>query len=185
MNKLLIAVTACVSMLTAQTTFVAAKTTETTTSKTISLGSHTSKAGYPAPNKALSAKIPSKLKNPYSPIITKYAKEYGVPVDLAHAVVSIESSFNPKARGAAGEVGLMQIKPATARGMGFKGTTKALYNPDTNIRWGMEYLAKAHDLSGGQTCGTILRYNAGHGAKRMNPISKKYCGKVQAILKAK
>ena len=40
----------------------------------------------------------------------------------------------------------------------------------------------AHDLSGGTTCGTILKYNAGHGAKRMNPVSKRYCGKVQSII---
>ena len=40
----------------------------------------------------------------------------------------------------------------------------------------------AHDLGGGTTCGTILKYNAGHGAKRMNPVSKRYCGKVQALL---
>jgi soluble lytic murein transglycosylase-like protein len=36
--------------------------------------------------------------------------------------------------------------------------------------------------SGGTTCGTILRYNAGHGAKRMNPISARYCRRVRAIL---
>src|SRR3546814_7057881 len=62
--------------------------------------------------------------NPYSKIIAKYAKAYGVPVDLAHAVVKVESNFNPKARGRAGEVGLMQIKPATARMMGYKGSVK-------------------------------------------------------------
>ncbi|CVI61487.1 Soluble lytic murein transglycosylase-like protein (fragment) [Agrobacterium salinitolerans str. Hayward 0363] len=97
-------------------------------------------------------------------------------------MVSVESKFNPKARGSAGEVGLMQIKPATARMMGYRGTTKALYDPETNIRWGMQYLATAHQLGGGQVCGTILRYNAGHGATRMNPVSKRYCGKVQALL---
>jgi soluble lytic murein transglycosylase-like protein len=46
----------------------------------------------------------------------------------------------------------------------------------------MKYLGKAHQLAGGSTCGTILRYNAGHYAKRMNPVSSRYCGKVQRIL---
>ena len=63
----------------------------------------------------------------------------------------------------------MQIKPATARMMGYRGSAKGLYNPDTNIKYGMKYLAKAHKLGGGTTCGTILKYNAGHGAKRYEP----------------
>ncbi|MBD9372914.1 lytic transglycosylase domain-containing protein [Rhizobium sp. ARZ01] len=118
----------------------------------------------------------------YSTLIKTYARQYGVPVDLAHAVVRVESNFNPKARGGAGEIGLMQIKPATARMMGYQGSAKGLYDPETNIKFGMKYLAAAHDLSGGTTCGTILKYNAGHGAKRMNPVSKRYCGKVQSLL---
>ena len=76
----------------------------------------------------------------------------------------------------------MQIKPATARDMGFRGSTSALFDPDTNLRWGMKYLGKAYKLGGGDTCGTILRYNAGHGAKRMNKISAAYCAKVKRHL---
>lgn len=76
----------------------------------------------------------------------------------------------------------MQIKPATARMMGYTGSIKELYEPETNIKFGMKYLAKAQELSDGTTCGTILKYNAGHGAKRMNPVSKRYCGKVKNIL---
>ena len=148
--------------------------------KTVALQSKVSKTGYASPGSALSKAL--KSTNPYSKIIAKYAEAYGVPVDLAHAVVKVESNFNPKARGRAGEVGLMQIKPATARMMGYKGSVKKLYDPETNIRFGMKYLAAAHELGGGKTCGTILKYNAGHGAKRMNPVSKRYCGKVQALL---
>ncbi|MDX3925061.1 MAG: lytic transglycosylase domain-containing protein [Shinella sp.] len=118
----------------------------------------------------------------YTSLIHSYAKVYGVPADLAHAVVRIESNFNPRARGSAGEIGLMQIKPATARMMGYSGSAKGLYDPETNIKFGMKYLALAHQLGGGTTCGTILKYNAGHGAKRMNPVSKRYCGKVQTYL---
>ncbi len=148
--------------------------------KTVALQTKVSKPGYASPGKAVSES--AKAANPYSKIIVKYATAYGVPVDLAHAVVKVESNFNPKARGRAGEVGLMQIKPATARMMGYKGSVKNLYDPETNIQFGMKYLAAAHELGGGKTCGTILKYNAGHGAKRMNPVSKRYCGKVQALL---
>lgn len=120
---------------------------------------------------------------PHAKLISKYAKTHGVPESLAHAVISVESNYRANARGSAGEVGLMQIKPATARMMGYKGSAKGLYNPETNIKFGMKYLAKAHQLGGGTTCGTILKYNAGHGAKRMNPVSKRYCGKVTQLMK--
>ncbi|OJT98459.1 MAG: lytic transglycosylase [Rhizobium sp. 63-7] len=142
--------------------------------ETISLTSTTRTAGYAAPSFFSTG--------PYSQLISKYARQYGVPVSLAHAVVRIESNFNPKARGSAGEIGLMQIKPATARMMGYSGTRKGLYDPETNIRFGMKYLAMAHELGGGETCSTILKYNAGHAAKRMNPVSKRYCGKVQSLI---
>ena len=121
-------------------------------------------------------------KSRYQGIIARYARENGVPLKLAMAVVQVESNYRASARGGAGEVGLMQIKPRTARGIGYKGSTKNLYNPETNIRYGMKYLGKAYKLGGGTTCGAILKYNAGHGAKRMNPISRKYCKKVQRIM---
>ncbi|MEF2552689.1 transglycosylase SLT domain-containing protein [Aurantimonas sp. A2-1-M11] len=119
---------------------------------------------------------------PFAGIIAKEAAAHGVPLRLAHAVINIESSYRASVTGAAGEVGLMQIKPATARGMGFKGSTKALYDPATNVKWGMRYLAGAVQRGGGTTCGTILKYNAGHYAKRMNPISQRYCSKVKREL---
>lgn len=119
---------------------------------------------------------------PYHDIVSRYAGEYGVPIALAHAIISVESNYRVSARGRAGEIGLMQIKPSTARGMGYRGTVNALYSPETNIKYGMKYLARAYQLGGGKTCGAILRYNAGHGAKRMNPISSAYCTKVLRIL---
>ena len=116
-------------------------------------------------------------------LVSKHARAAGVPVKLALAVVQVESNFNPRARGNAGEVGLMQIKPATARGIGYTGSIKALYNPDTNLAWGMKYLAEAHRRGGGSVCDTVLKYNAGHYAKRMNKTSAHYCGKVKLIMR--
>lgn len=119
---------------------------------------------------------------PFDTLIEKYAALNGVDSDLAHAIIQVESNYNPKTRGSAGEIGLMQIKPATARMMGYQGSAKGLYDPETNLRYGMKYLAMAQQLGGGATCSTVLKYNAGHGAKRMNPVSKRYCGKVTMIL---
>ena len=89
----------------------------------------------------------------YSSLIRKAAAKHGVPANIAKAVVEVESNFNPRARGRAGEVGLMQIKPATARGIGYRGSTKALYDPETNLEWGMKYLAGAHERANGDLCG--------------------------------
>ena len=124
----------------------------------------------------------AKPKGRYHHLIARHAAAYGVPVDLAHAVVRIESNYRANARGRAGEIGLMQIKPRTARGLGFTGSTKALYDPDVNLRYGLKYLAVAHQLGDGDICRTILKYNAGHGAKRMNPTSAAYCAKVKRYL---
>lgn len=119
---------------------------------------------------------------PYEDIIKKHAATNNVPVDLAHAVVKTESNYNKNARGRAGEIGLMQIKLSTARGLGYRGSAKALYEPQNNIEYGMKYLGLAHKLSGGNMCNTILKYNAGHAAKRMNPVSARYCTKVKSYL---
>lgn len=110
--------------------------------------------------------------------IAAHALAAGLPTELAEAVVRHESRFNPKARGRHGEIGLMQIKPQTARGLGYSGSAAGLYDVETNLKWGMAYLAGAYKLAGGDTCGTILRYNAGHGATRMNRISRAYCSEV-------
>ncbi|HEU4987620.1 MAG TPA: transglycosylase SLT domain-containing protein [Rhizobiaceae bacterium] len=118
----------------------------------------------------------------FGSIIARYAAEYGVPAALAHAVIRIESNYRVKARGSAGEIGLMQIKPSTARMLGYSGSVKDLYTPEINIKYGMKYLGMAQELSDGSTCGTILKYNAGHAAKRMNPISAAYCAKVKKHL---
>lgn len=129
---------------------------------------------------AVSFSVPAVAKSPYDKIIARYARSYGVPVSLAHAVIRVESNYRPKIRGSAGEIGLMQIKLQTARGMGYRGSARGLYNPATNIRYGMAYLGAARKLGGKSVCGTILKYNAGHYAKRMNPISSRYCSKVKA-----
>ncbi len=115
-------------------------------------------------------------------LIASHAETHGVPVALARAVVRIESNFDPKARGRAGEIGLMQIKPQTARGIGYQGNVEALYDPDTNLRWGMKYLAGAYQRAGGDICGTVMRYQGGHYATRMTGANRTYCGRVKSLM---
>lgn len=117
-------------------------------------------------------------------IIARHARANGVPLQLAHAIVWAESSYRIHVRGAAGEVGLMQVMPATADLMGYRGSIDDLFHPETNIKYGMKYLGGARKRGDGTICGTILKYNAGHGAERMNPISAAYCRKVEKHLGA-
>ena len=140
----------------------------------------TTVAAKSAPKKS-KKKISAKSR--YRSIIARHAKAQGVPIKLAMAVVQVESNYKANARGRAGEIGLMQLMPRTARFIGYKGSMKNLYNPETNIQYGMKYLGKAHRLGKGNVCGTILKYNAGHGAKRMNKISRKYCKRVRRIMR--
>ena len=115
------------------------------------------------------------------PLIMKHAAANGVPYELANAVVRIESRFNPAARNGP-YYGLSQISITTARSLGFSGDPSALLNPDTNLRYGMNYLGTAYKLAGGDLCGTVLRYQGGHRAKTMTPASHTYCNKVKMLL---
>ena len=114
-------------------------------------------------------------------LIASHAAANGVPFALADAVVRIESRYNPRVSNG-GALGLMQIKPATARGVGFSGSASALYDADTNLRYGMRYLAQAYRMSGGDTCQTVMRYQSGHYAARMSGANRAYCGKARAIM---
>lgn len=76
-------------------------------------------------------------------LITKYAKKYDVPESLVHRVIIRESHYNPSAYND-GNYGLMQIRLGTAKGLGFKGTAKDLFNAETNLEYAVKYLRGAY-----------------------------------------
>ena len=78
--------------------------------------------------------------------------------------------------------GLVQIKPATAAGIGYRGATAGLYDPATNLEWGMKYLGGAYELGGGDVCGTALRYQGGHRATRPTASANRYCASLKAVM---
>jgi soluble lytic murein transglycosylase-like protein len=57
-----------------------------------------------------------------------------------------------------------------------------LFDADTNLRFGIKYLAQAYKLAGGDLCGALLRYQAGHRAQTMTNASRIYCAKVKTII---
>lgn len=126
-----------------------------------------------------------------SPVVTRgdifasldrEARRAGLPPEIAEAVAHTESGFNPRVVGADGEIGLMQVLPSTARMMGFSGTLAELATPETNIRYGVTYLAQAWRLAGGDLCTAVMKYRAGHGESRFSHLSVDYCLKVRARL---
>jgi soluble lytic murein transglycosylase-like protein len=113
-------------------------------------------------------------------IVARHAAANGVPFSLADAVVRIESRYNPRASHA-GNYGLMQIRHQTARGMGYSGGAGGLLDAETNVRYGMKYLAMAYKMAGGDTCRTVMKYQSGHMTDRMSGANRTYCSKVRLI----
>lgn len=99
-------------------------------------------------------------------MVKKEAVRQGVPVGLALAVAKHESNFKCHLIGRAGERGVMQIKPSTARGIGYRGSASGLSNCATGIRYGMMYLKMAYQKAKGSVYRTALLYNGGLGSNR-------------------
>ena len=76
------------------------------------------------------------------------ARRHGVPFNIARAAVYVESKGRCNARGRAGELGPLQIKPATARGLGYRGSASALATCGAGLEWGMRHLALAYNKCG-------------------------------------
>jgi hypothetical protein len=116
--------------------------------------------------------------------VRREAEQMGLPPDIADAVVQVESAYDPGAVGGVGEVGLMQIRPTTAAMLGYRGTLAGLFEPETNIRYGVAYLGRAWQLADGDLCRALMKYRAGHGEERMTPLSVAYCRRVRVHLAA-
>ena len=94
-------------------------------------------------------------------LIEKWAAHYEVPVALVQKVVVRESTHRPGARNGP-YYGLMQILPATARTMGYRGTPQGLLDADTNLRWAVKYLRGAWLLSDGDEPTAVGWYARGY-----------------------
>ena len=75
-------------------------------------------------------------------LIKKYSRIYGVPEDLVHYVAHRESTYDPTAF-SKGNFGLMQIRYKTAKGLGYDGTPKGLFDAETNLKYAVKYLRNA------------------------------------------
>lgn len=94
-------------------------------------------------------------------LIVEAAAENDVPVSLVQRVVIRESTHRPEARNGP-YYGLMQILPATARSMGFRGAPGNLLDAETNLKYAVRYLRGAWMVSDGDEAEAVMWYARGY-----------------------
>jgi soluble lytic murein transglycosylase-like protein len=127
----------------------------------------------PAPTAAAPAAAPATLVAPrtaavrmpkahakYADLIARVAREQQVDPALLHAVITVESAYNPRAKSPKGATGLMQLMPDTAKRYG----TTDLLNPLENLRAGAKYLRDLLGMFDNNLRLVLAAYNAGEGA---------------------
>ena len=112
--------------------------------------------------------------DPLHQLVTEKAHEQNVPTELAHAVVVVESNYQPKAFNQ-GSYGIGQIRCGTARGVGFVGSCRELFKPDINLTYSFIYLRMALDIAEEDFCLAATLYNEGLASRSRKG---KYCRKV-------
>ena len=96
----------------------------------------------------------------FDALINDAAQRNGVDPALLKGLIRQESGFNPNARSGAGAVGLTQLMPSTAAGLGVGDPT----DPAQAIEGGARYLRQQLDRFGGDPAKALAAYNAGPGA---------------------
>jgi soluble lytic murein transglycosylase-like protein len=95
-------------------------------------------------------------------LVATQASANGVPEALVHRVIVRESRYRAHLVGRGGTIGLMQIKLATARGLGYTGDAEGLRDPNTNLAYGVKYLAGAYRAANGDHGRAMHYYASGY-----------------------
>lgn len=97
--------------------------------------------------------------NPIRAAVAAISRIKGAPTDVMMALANQESGFNPKAISSVGAIGVMQLMPDTARGLGVNP-----YDVLDNIVGGVEYFMQQYKKYKGDRKKALAAYNAGPGA---------------------
>ena len=142
------------------------------------------RAAPPAPAVPPVSRAPHARHARWAPLIDQVAAEHAVDARLLHAIVTVESAYNPQARSHAGALGLMQVVPATGKRFGASN----LLDPLQNLRAGTAYLVWLNKRFNGNLELMLAAYNAGEGAvqrhgNRIPPYTetRQYVAKVTAL----
>jgi soluble lytic murein transglycosylase-like protein len=122
---------------------------------------------------------PPMAKEKVRELVRKEAKAQGVPTSLALAVAQVESGFNPLAKSPVGAMGVMQVMPATARLMGYKGPDLGLLDANVNVPLGVRYLKEGLDQGGARWA--VARYHGGPNTRMHGPKTARYTRTVLAF----
>ncbi|MEA2793893.1 MAG: hypothetical protein QOI87_1273 [Bradyrhizobium sp.] len=119
----------------------------------------------------------------YDALVATHANANAVPEALVHRVIVRESRYHPGLVGRGGTIGLMQIKLATARGVGYTGTAEGLRDPNTNLTYAVKYLAGAYRAANGDHNRAVAYYAGGYyyAAKRQRLERVRYSEPVLAV----
>ncbi|EDN66186.1 soluble lytic murein transglycosylase [Beggiatoa sp. PS] len=98
--------------------------------------------------------------NDYAPLIERVANSVHLPAALLHAVVQVESAYNPKVVSPKGAMGLMQLMPGTAKRYGVTDRS----NPASNLSGGARYLRDLLTMFNQDLSLALAGYNAGENA---------------------
>jgi soluble lytic murein transglycosylase-like protein len=93
-------------------------------------------------------------------LVEQTAGRLQIDPQLVHAIIKVESEYDPKAVSAKGAMGLMQLIPETAQRFGVENP----FNPKENIEGGVSYLKHLLDVYRGDLSLSLAAYNAGEGA---------------------
>lgn len=96
----------------------------------------------------------------YDQVVNEVSRTYGVESALLHAVISVESHYDPKAMSPKGAAGLMQLMPQTAKRYGVADA----FDPRQNLNGGAQYLRDLLRLFNNNTSLALAAYNAGEHA---------------------
>jgi soluble lytic murein transglycosylase-like protein len=93
-------------------------------------------------------------------LVDRVSREHGLDPKLVHAVVRVESDYDPGAVSRKGAMGLMQLMPETADRLGVVDP----FDPEQNMRGGVREFARLVDRFSGNLQLALAAYNAGEGA---------------------
>lgn len=118
-------------------------------------------------------------------LVDRLARQFGVPVDLARALVTVESNYQTNAVSPKGAMGLMQLMPMTAR----QYAVADPFDPEQNLSAGLQHLKTLLDRFGNQTTSALAAYNAGEAAVARYggippfPETQDYVRRIMALVK--
>ena len=105
-------------------------------------------------------RMPVARRGRFEQEVIRAADKAGLDPALVHAVIGVESAYQPDARSSRGAVGLMQVIPATGRRFGVED----LRQPSANLQAGTRYLSHLMRVFDGDLRLVLAAYNAGENA---------------------